>query len=62
MSSVAAAICNLAGKPIGTIAIAVPTLRMTPAVIAEYGVLVRDAADEISQHLAGRKPALRKAS
>jgi IclR family transcriptional regulator, acetate operon repressor len=62
VSSVAASICNQAGKPIGTIAIAVPTLRMTPKVIAEFGTLVREAADEVSQHLAGRKPALRKAS
>ncbi len=62
VSSVAAAICNQAGKPIGTIAIAVPTLRMTPKALVEFGALVRAAADDVSQHLAGRKPALRKAS
>ncbi len=62
VGSVAAAICNQAGKPIGTIAIAAPALRLTPKVIAEFGALVRDAADEISHHLAGRKPALRKVS
>lgn len=62
VSSVAAAICNQNGKPIGTIAIAVPTLRMSQKVSIEFGQLVRHAADEISQHLAGRKTIIRKAS
>jgi IclR family transcriptional regulator, acetate operon repressor len=62
VSSVAAAIRNQNGKPVGTIAIAVPTLRMTAKVIAELGILAREAADEVSVHLSGRKPSLRKAS
>ena len=61
VSSVAAAIHNQIGKPIGTIAIAVPSLRMTTKLIAEFGPLVRNVADEISQHLSGRRTKLREA-
>ena len=62
VSSVAAAICTQVGKPIGTIAIAVPTLRMSPKTIAEFGALVRKAADEVSHHLSGRATNMQKSS
>ncbi len=62
--SVGAAICDNAGKPVGAIALAMPVARATAVSTAEYGLLTRHAADEISQKLFGRRPgsALRKAS
>jgi IclR family transcriptional regulator, acetate operon repressor len=64
VSSVAAAICIPGGKPSGTIAIAMPSSRMTPDIANHYGALVRRQADVLSAHLFG-KPTLqifRKAS
>jgi DNA-binding IclR family transcriptional regulator len=55
VSSVASAIRNQSEKPIGTIAIAVPSLRMTTKVVSEFGLLVRKTADNISQQLSGRR-------
>jgi IclR family transcriptional regulator, acetate operon repressor len=62
VSSVASVIRNQADKPIGTVAIAVPSSRMTPKVITEFGPLVRKTADDISQQLAGRRIKLSQAS
>jgi IclR family transcriptional regulator, acetate operon repressor len=59
VSSVAAAVSNQSGKPIGTVAIAVPSQRMTPKLTAELGQLVRKAVGDISQQLSGRRPRLR---
>lgn len=61
--SVGAAILNPSGKPVGTVAVAMPVVRAAPALTAEYGRLTRQSADEISQRLFGRRAAaLRKAS
>lgn len=62
--SVAAAIRGPNGKPLGAIAIAVPTQRMTASMTENYGRLVRHAAGEVSHHLSGKKHhhALRRAS
>lgn len=62
--SVAAAIRGPGGKPIGALAIALPTSRMTASATEKYGQLVRRAAGEVSHHLFGKKHnhALRKAS
>jgi IclR family transcriptional regulator, acetate operon repressor len=54
VSSVACTIRNQSDKPIGTIAIAVPSLRMTAKCISEFGLLVRKTGDDISQQLSGR--------
>jgi IclR family transcriptional regulator, acetate operon repressor len=62
VSSVACAIHNQSNKPIGTVAIAVPYLRMSPKVISEFGSLVRKTADDISQQLSGRRIKLSQAS
>ncbi len=58
VSSVASAIRNQLDKPIGTIAIAVPTLRMTPNSISELGTLVQKTATDISHQLSGRRMGL----
>ncbi len=62
VSSVASVIRNQSNKPIGTIAIAVPYLRMNPKVISEFGNLVRKTGDDISQQLSGRRIKLSQAS
>ena len=62
VSSVASSILNQARKPIGTLAIAVPSLRMTPKLISEFGALVQKSADEVSQLLSGRRTKISKAS
>jgi IclR family transcriptional regulator, acetate operon repressor len=62
VSSVAAAICDQNAKPIGTLAIAVPSLRMTPQTIAEFGSLVRKTASQASEQLSGRRIKMNKAS
>jgi IclR family transcriptional regulator, acetate operon repressor len=62
VSSVAAAIRDQNEKPIGTLAIAVPTGRMTQQVIAALGPLVRKTANEVSEQLSGRRVILNKAS
>jgi DNA-binding IclR family transcriptional regulator len=62
VSSVAAAIRDQSDKPIGTIAIAVPSLRMTLNAISEFGLLIQKSAEEISQQLSGRRARLSKAS
>lgn len=53
--SVAAAIRGANGKPIGTLAIAVPTQRMTEKATDKFGQLLRRAAEDVSRHLAGRR-------
>lgn len=62
VQSVAAAICDAAGKPVGTLAIAAPAVRMPPRRVVECGTLVRRAADDVSAYLAGKAPALRRRS
>ena len=61
VTSVAAAYLNQNGRPIGSIAIALPTFTATPEKIAECGALVCSAAVEAGKRLFG-KPALRRAS
>ena len=61
--SVGAAILNLNGKPVGTVAVALPVARATQSLTAEYGLRTRQSAEEISQKLFGRRAAhWRKAS
>ena len=59
--SVAAAFVSNKGKPIGTIAVAMPSIRATPAKITTCGEAVKKAASEISTRLYGPSFALRKA-
>ena len=54
VSSVASAIRGPGGKPVGSIAIAMPASRVTPEVIREYGELVRKSASQVSVRLAGK--------
>jgi IclR family transcriptional regulator, acetate operon repressor len=51
--SVAAAILNPRQAPVGAIAVAMPSTRSTPAILAQCGALVQDAAAEISARLFG---------
>jgi IclR family transcriptional regulator, acetate operon repressor len=51
--SVAAAIVNPRGAPIGAVAVAMPSVRSSPAVLAQCGVLVQTAAADISARLYG---------
>ena len=60
--SVAAAYFSARGKPLGTIAIAMPTLRATPKMIAANGKLVSRAVTDISASLGFNKLHLRNAS
>ena len=61
--SVAAAIVSNSGKPVGTVAVAMPTSRVSPSAIELFGKLVRQTAEDISVKLFGRSAApLRKAS
>ncbi len=60
--SVAAAYFSARGKPLGTIAIAMPTFRATPKIIAANGKLVSRAAIEISSSLGFKKSHLRSVS
>jgi IclR family transcriptional regulator, acetate operon repressor len=63
VSSVAAAIRDQVGKkPIGTLAIAVPSQRMTPKLVTKFGSLVRKSADDVSQQLSGPRARLNDAS
>jgi DNA-binding IclR family transcriptional regulator len=62
VSSVAAAIYNQVGQAIGTLAIAVPSQRMTQKAFSAFGQLVRKTSDEVSQQLSGRRVKLGKAS
>lgn len=63
VSSVAAAITDPNGKPVATIAIALPSSRMNDAVAVEFGQLAMRAAADISARLFGAPPAaLHKAS
>ncbi len=56
VQSVAAAILNAHHLPIGAIAIALPSVRSSPQVLARCGALVCDAAAEISARLYGAVP------
>ena len=56
VQSVAAAILNPRSTPIGAIAVAMPSVRSTPDVMAQCGLLVQDAASEISARLFGAVP------
>ena len=60
--SVASAILDNRGRPIGTIAIAMPTSRATAANIEANGPLARQAAQNISIRLFGKPVPFRKAS
>lgn len=60
--SVAAAIIDNRGKPIGSIAVAMPTSRTSQASIEANGTLVRQAAQNISLRLYGKPVQFRKAS
>ena len=61
--SVAAAITSNGSKPVGTIAVAMPSSRVSPAIIEQYGRLVCQTAGDISVKLFGRSSApLRRAS
>jgi DNA-binding IclR family transcriptional regulator len=53
--SVAAAFTGPQAKPLGTIAIAMPSIRATPAEVEANGKRVREAALEISNLLTGRR-------
>ncbi len=53
VNSVAAAILNPRGAPVGAIAVAMPSVRATPEVLARCGDQVRAAAAEISARLYG---------
>ncbi len=54
VSSVAAAILGVGGKPIGTIAVAMPASRVTPETLEKFGTLVRQHAQHISLRLFGK--------
>ena len=60
--SVAAAILNPSGAPIGAIAIAVPTARADAERIATMGAQTADAAADISARLFGRLPGRQRQS
>ena len=60
--SVATAFVDARGKPIGTVAIAMPSSRTTASTIDKFGALVKLAAIEISAKLFGRPIGLRKIS
>ena len=64
VSSVAAAIRGAGGKPVGTMAIAMPASRVTPDIIRGYGELVRKTSAQVSARLFGKSTAqpFRKAS
>jgi DNA-binding IclR family transcriptional regulator len=62
IESVAAAYLDAAGKPIGTIAVAMPSTRANADKIETYGRAAAVAAGEISSKLFGRPTQLRKAS
>ena len=54
VSSVAAPIRGAGGRPIGTIAIAMPASRVTPEVTKEFGELVCKNAQQVSARLFGK--------
>ena len=60
--SVAAAFVDTKGKPVGTIAVAMPSIRATAVKIAASGDAVKAAALETSARLYGQSFSLRKAS
>ena len=60
--SVAATFVDPKGKPVGTIAVAMPSIRATPAKIAACGDAVKAAVLETSTKLYGQSFSLRKAS
>ncbi len=57
--SVAAAILNPKGAPIGAIAVAMPTARAEPAKLKQYGAMAQAAAQEISARLYGQPTPLK---
>ena len=60
--SVASAFVNTSGKPIGTVAIAMPSIRASKTKIDEFGIAVAVAAQEISLKLFGRPAILHNES
>lgn len=62
--SVAAALCDPLGKPVGTIAVAMPMARANAVSTKESGLLTLQAAEDISQRLFGKRSGagLKKAS
>jgi IclR family transcriptional regulator, acetate operon repressor len=62
--SVAAALCDPMGKPVGTIAVAMPIARASAALTKDFGLLALQAAEDISLRLFGKRTGtgLKKAS
>jgi IclR family transcriptional regulator, acetate operon repressor len=60
--SVAAAFVDQRGKPVGTIAVAMPSIRATPAKLETCGKAAAQAARTISSKLFGPQASLRRAS
>ncbi len=60
--SVAAAFVDERGKPVGTIAVAIPSIRATPAKLDIYGKAAAQAALDVSSKLFGPQASLRRAS
>ncbi len=56
MRCVAAAIYNAHGEAIAGISVSGPTVRIPDRVLNEYGVLVRQAADRITESIGGAPP------
>ncbi len=54
VTAVASPIVDHAGRPLGAVAIAGPTSRLTPVRIGRCADLVKDAAARISRHFGGR--------
>lgn len=54
MRCVAAAIFNEFGEPTGGISVSGPTVRVTPERVAQWGPLVREAAEAVTQMIGGR--------
>lgn len=57
MRCVAAPIVNLHGEPVAGISVSGPSNRMPPEVVARFGVLVKEAAAEVSHGLGAPEPA-----
>jgi len=56
MRCVAAAIYNVYGEAIAGLSVSGPTVRIPDKVLAEYGVLVRCAADIVTERIGGEQP------
>jgi IclR family acetate operon transcriptional repressor len=56
MRCVGAAIFNEVGEAVAGLSVSGPTVRITPESLARFGPLVRDAADQVTHAIAGRRP------